>query len=53
MKSTGWPEDRADGVIRVVVAIRAGKLDHAEFHVLILTHLERELPRDKMLAAGF
>jgi hypothetical protein len=29
-------DHRADGVIRVVVAIRAGKLHHAEFHAGIL-----------------
>ena len=37
-------DDGADGVIRVVVAIRARELDHAEFHMRILAHLEEALP---------
>src|ERR1700691_1388794 len=31
-------DDRADGMIGVIVAIRAGKLDHAELHEVILPH---------------
>ena len=34
-------DDRADCVVSVVVAIRAGKLDHAELHKPILPHLTR------------
>jgi len=30
-------------VVGVVVAIRAGKLDHAEFHEVILAHLKLRL----------
>src|ERR1700691_4708040 len=33
-------DDRPDCVVGVVVAIRAGKLDHAEFHEVILAHLK-------------
>ena len=40
MNSTGWPNDRADRVKRIVVAIRPGKLHYTEFHrgVLLNQH---------------